>query len=80
MTKRPIKNVAASVHQRLLDVAKRTGRRFNDLVQHYALERWLFRLSRSDYGERFVLKGALCSWFGKRRLPARLAISTCSAG
>lgn len=59
MTKGPIKNVAASVHQRLLNVAKQTGRRFNDLVQHYALERWLFRLSRSAYGERFVLKGAL---------------------
>jgi predicted nucleotidyltransferase component of viral defense system len=59
MTKRPIKDVAASVHQRLLNIAKESGRRFNDLVQHYALERWLFRLSRSAYGERFVLKGAL---------------------
>ncbi len=59
MTKRPIKDVAASVHQRLLNVAKQSDRRFNDLLQHYALERWLFRLSRSAYGERFVLKGAL---------------------
>jgi predicted nucleotidyltransferase component of viral defense system len=59
VTKGPIKNVAASVHQLLLNVAKHSGRRFNDLVQHYALERWLFRLSRSAYGERFVLKGAL---------------------
>lgn len=53
------KNMAASVHQRLLNIAKQRNRRFNDLVQHYALERWLFRLSRSAYGERFVLKGAL---------------------
>jgi len=53
------KNMAASVHQRLLNIAKQSNRRFNDLVQHYALERWLFRLSRSAYGERFVLKGAL---------------------
>ena len=59
MTKGPIKNLAASVHQRLLNIAKQSGRRFNDVVQHYALERWLFRLSRSAYGERFVLKGAL---------------------
>ena len=59
MTKGPVKNVAASVHQRLLNVAKQTNRRFNDLVQHYALERWLFRLSQSSYGEQFVLKGAL---------------------
>ncbi len=39
MTKRPIKDVAASVHQRLLNVAKQSSRRFNDLLQHYALER-----------------------------------------
>ena len=53
------KNVADSVHQRLLNIARQSGRRFNDLFQHYALERWLFRLSQSAYGERFVLKGAL---------------------
>jgi predicted nucleotidyltransferase component of viral defense system len=51
--------IAASVHQRLLNIAQREDRRFNDLLQHYALERWLFRLSRSSYSERFILKGAL---------------------
>lgn len=59
MTKRLIKNVAGSVHQRLLNFAKQTDRRFNDVVQYYADERWLYRLSRSQYGEQFVLKGAL---------------------
>jgi hypothetical protein len=59
VTKGPVTNVAASVHRRLLDVAKQSDRRFNDVLQHYALERWLFRLSRSALGERFVLKGAL---------------------
>ena len=59
MTKGPIKNVAASVQQRLLNLAKQDHRRFSDLVQQYALERWLFRLSQSSYGERFILKGAL---------------------
>lgn len=53
------RNVGASVHQRLLNAAKRSHRRFNDLLQLYALERWLFRLSRSSYADRFVLKGAL---------------------
>lgn len=53
------RNVAASVRQRLLNVAKQSRRRFNDLLQHYALERWLYRLSRSAYADRFVLKGAL---------------------
>jgi len=59
MTKRQIKNVAGSVHRRLLNIAKQTDRRFNDLVQYYADERWLYRLSQSQHGERFVLKGAL---------------------
>lgn len=59
MTKRPARNMAASVHQRLLQLAKDRDRRFNDLLQHYALERWLYRLSRSEHAEKFVLKGAL---------------------
>ncbi len=37
-------NLAKSVHQRLLNLAKQRGQRFNDLLQHYALERWLYRL------------------------------------
>lgn len=59
MTQRPLRNVAASVHQRLLNLAQSTGRPFNELVQYYAIERFLFRLSKSRHGERFVLKGAL---------------------
>jgi hypothetical protein len=59
MTRRQIQNVAGSVHRRLLNIAKQTDRRFNDLVQYYADERWLYRLSQSQHGERFVLKAAL---------------------
>lgn len=59
MTDRNVKNVAASIHQRLLNTAKQTGRPFNELLQYYAIERFLFRLSVSNYADRFVLKGAL---------------------
>jgi len=45
---KPVKNVAASVSQRLMNIAKQTNRPFNELVQYYALERWLYRLARSD--------------------------------
>jgi hypothetical protein len=38
-------NVVASVHQRLLNHARANGLRFNEVLQRYALERWLFRLS-----------------------------------
>lgn len=56
---KPIQNVAASVHQRLKNAAQDSGRSFNDLSQYYALERWLYRLSKSRHANLFVLKGAL---------------------
>ena len=54
-----LKNAGASVHQRLLNLARQTGRPFNELAQYYALERWLYRLAQSDYRNLFILKGAL---------------------
>jgi predicted nucleotidyltransferase component of viral defense system len=59
MTKKNITNQAASVHQRLLNLAKVRGRPFNELLLYYAIERYLYRLSQSQYRDRFVLKGAL---------------------
>ncbi len=57
--KPPPSNTAASVHQRLKNAAEKSGERFNDLFQHYALERFLCRLAASPHRARFVLKGAL---------------------
>lgn len=59
MTKSILKNIAASVHQRLLNNARQTGRPFNELLQYFAMERFLYRLSKSRYFDSFVLKGAL---------------------
>lgn len=56
---REVKNVAASVRARLLDLARRSGRDFQLLLTNYALERLLYRLSVSPHRDRFVLKGAL---------------------
>jgi len=53
------KNLAASVHQRLLNEARASERPFNELLQHYAMERFIYRLSISKYSGNFVLKGAL---------------------
>jgi hypothetical protein len=61
--KKPITNVAASVHDRLLKRAKSENRPFNELLQYYAMERFLYRLSRSKYANRFVRKGALMLQF-----------------
>ena len=59
MSKRPLRNIAASVHQRLLNKARESNRTFNELLQYYAMERFLYRLSRSEHAQRFTLKGAL---------------------
>lgn len=59
MTHRPLVNVAQSVHQRLLARAKEEGRPFNELLQHYAIERFLYRLGQSKHAEKLMLKGAL---------------------
>lgn len=56
---RPIKDLAKSVHTRLLSLAKQTGRPFNEVLQLYAMERFLYRLSRSRHSTSFMLKGGL---------------------
>ncbi|OXU14652.1 nucleotidyl transferase AbiEii/AbiGii toxin family protein [Sedimentisphaera salicampi] len=59
MSQKNLKNVAASIRQRLLNKAKESSRPFNELLQYYALERFLYRLSISKYADNFILKGAL---------------------
>jgi len=54
-----LSNIAASVRQRLLNKARADQRPFNELLQYYAMERFLYRLSCSSHTERFILKGAL---------------------
>ena len=53
-----IRNVAASVHQRLLNFSHNQGVEFNRILQRYAAERFLYRLSVSGEVDRFTLKGA----------------------
>lgn len=56
---KPLKNIQASVRQRLLNRARTENRPFNELLQYYAMERFLYRLSRSAHRDKFILKGAL---------------------
>jgi len=45
---RRTKNISASVHQRLLNRAKDSGRPFNEVLQYFAIERFIYRLSKSS--------------------------------
>jgi len=59
VTKRSMRNTPASIRERLLNKAREKGRLFNEILQYFAMERFLYRLSLSAYAEKFVLKGAL---------------------
>lgn len=59
MSPKAVKNIGASVHQRLLDLDPDRQSDFNILLARYAFERWLYRLSKSLHRNRFLLKGAM---------------------
>ena len=64
--KKPLRDVAASVRQRLLTLAHASGQPDGELLDRYCIERRLYRLSRSPHREQFILKGAmlLTAWGG----------------
>jgi len=62
MSDREIKNMAASIKSRLMNKTKTEGLAFNQVLQQYAMERFLYRLSESTYADSFYLKGALLFW------------------
>ncbi len=53
------RNVAASVQAKLLQLSRNSKLSLQDLLERYCTERLLYRLSRSQYQSRFVLKGAM---------------------
>ena len=61
MTKQKPHNLAASVRQRLMNIARSQKEDFQLVLIRYALERLLYRLSQSEYRDVFVLKGAMLS-------------------
>jgi len=58
------KDMGASVRARLLSISKANGQVFDLVLNRYAVERLLYRLSVSAHNQRFILKGAtlLMTW------------------
>ena len=71
--RKAIRDVPASVRQRLLNLTREQRVRFEGVLQRYAVERFLYRLSASDEVDRFTLKGAalLRVWTGQELRPTR---------
>lgn len=51
------KNIAHSLKVKLLNLSDHDNKRYQQLLVHYMHERFLYRLSKSDYCEHFILKG-----------------------
>lgn len=58
MGERIIKDIPKSVIARLLNIAKARKEDFNQILNDYAMERLLYRLSISEYKDLFIVKGA----------------------
>ena len=55
----PADGRAVSIRQRLLDRARARGEEFQLVLDRFAVERLLYRLSISPHRDQFLLKGAL---------------------
>ena len=58
MKQKHLTNLAASVKSRLLQLSKDRGEDYNLTLAAFVGERFLYRLGRSPYASRFILKGA----------------------
>ncbi len=68
-----VKNMGASIRQRLKNRAHELNFPFDQVLQRYAIERLLYRLSQSEYSEKFILKGGqmLIVWNSEQIRPTR---------
>lgn len=67
------KDIVASVKGKLLAIARKEGKRHQLLLTRYFQERFLYRLSISDYAHQFCLKGGalLYAFSGEKSRPTK---------
>lgn len=68
-----MKNPAASIRARLLNLSRECGEPLDALMEQYAMGRFLYRLANSAYRDHFVLKGAQLFriWGAEQHRPTR---------
>jgi predicted nucleotidyltransferase component of viral defense system len=67
------KNKAASIRARLLALAQSKGEDYQRVLGRFAIERFLYRLGRSPYRDKFAIKGAtlFTLWTGQTHRPTK---------
>jgi predicted nucleotidyltransferase component of viral defense system len=73
VTRKSQQNSAASVRARLLILAQEKGEDYQRVLGRYAIERFLYRLGRSPYRDKFAIKGAtlFTLWTGQTHRPTK---------
>jgi predicted nucleotidyltransferase component of viral defense system len=73
VTREKGKNTAASIRARLLALAQSKGEDYQRVLGRYAIERFLYRLGRSSYRDKFAVKGAtlFTLWTGHTHRPTK---------
>lgn len=73
MSARHPTNLPASIRARLKNRADDLGLEFNQVLQYYAMERFLYRLSKTQWADLLIVKGAamLRVWDGAVARPTR---------
>ena len=73
MTREKGKNTAASIRARLLALAQSRGEDYQRVLGRYGVERFLYRLGRSPYRDKFAVKGAtlFTLWTGQTHRPTK---------
>jgi hypothetical protein len=73
VTREKGKNTAASIRARLLALAQSKGEDYQRVLGRYAIERFLYRLGRSPYRDKFAVKGAtlFTLWTGHTHRPTK---------
>ena len=56
------KDIAASIRQKLRDLARTRHEDFDYVLRQYVMQRLLYRLGCSEHSNQFLLKGALLFW------------------
>ena len=56
---KPQKNLGESIRAQLKNLSRQESRPLDEMLRYYAMERFLYRLSISEYAKRFFLKGGL---------------------
>ena len=73
MRRKPPTDLAASIRQRLLNIARAQGEELQLVLTRYGVERLLYRLGRTSAAERFLLGGPVLFdlWDGAPHRPTR---------